>query len=74
MDSIRVKTRAEHRADERPIEFELDGRSHRVQNVEAQWRTPEAEYFRVRAGTSTLFTLKHLISSDTWSVRSVESF
>ena len=74
MPPVRVKTRAEYRADERPVEFEFEGRTHRVQHVEAQWRTPEAEYFRVRAGTSTLFTLKHLISSDTWSVPFVEPF
>ena len=73
MPPVRVKTRSEYRADQKPVEFEFDGQNHRVQNVEAQWRTPEAEYFRVRAGSSRLFTLKHLISSDTWSLRSVES-
>ena len=66
--SISVECYAGHRADERPLRFTLRGRTYEVVEVDDQWYSPEARYFRVRADDGNLYVLRHDESKDAWTL------
>ncbi|HUK54757.1 MAG TPA: hypothetical protein VL099_15840 [Candidatus Binatia bacterium] len=57
-----------HRADERPLRFTLHGHEYEVLEVDDQWYSPEARYFRVRAGDGNLYVLRHDERRDNWTL------
>ena len=65
---ITVECYAGHRADERPVRFTLRGRCYEVAEVDDQWYSPEARYFRVRAHDGNLYVLRHDERHDTWTL------
>jgi hypothetical protein len=65
---ITVECYAGHRADERPVRFTLRGRSYEVLEVDDQWYSPEARYFRVRASDGNLYVLRHDERRDAWTL------
>lgn len=68
-----VECYAGHRADERPVRFTLLGRSYEVVEVDDQWYSPEARYFRVRANDGNLYVLRHDERRDVWTLDAFRS-
>ena len=66
--AVQVECYSGHRADERPLRFTLSGRSYEVNEVDDQWYSPDARYFRVRAGDGNLYVLRHDERENRWSL------
>lgn len=64
--AVTVNCYAGHRADERPLRFTLSGRSYEVAEVDDQWYSPGAKYFRLRADDGNLYVLRHDERQDVW--------
>jgi hypothetical protein len=73
MNEMRVECYAGHRADQRPVRFTLRGHTFEVIDVEDQWYSPEAIYFRVRTGDGDFFVLRHDETQDVWSLDAFRS-
>src|SRR5258708_16384681 len=68
MGEMRVECYAGYRADQRPTRFILRGRTFEIMEVEDQWYSPEAIYFRVRTRDGDFFVLRHDEAQDVWSL------
>jgi hypothetical protein len=68
MNEIRVECYAGYRADQRPTRFELRGRVFEVAQVDDQWYSPEATYFRVLADDGNFYVLRHDEVLDAWTL------
>jgi hypothetical protein len=68
MGEITVECYAGYRADQRPLRFTLGGRVLAVEEIEDQWYSPEAIYFRVRADDGNFYILRHDETEDRWSL------
>jgi len=71
--SIAVECYAGYRADQRPLRFRLGEQSLEVVNVEDQWYSPHAVYFRVVAGDGNTYILCHDEQNDTWTLEAFRS-
>lgn len=69
---MRVECYSGHKAEERPVRFELDGHGHMVEELLNQWHSPEARYLKVRGHDGNLHVLRHSIvpQEDTWTLES----
>jgi hypothetical protein len=65
---VRVECYAGHRADQRPVRFSILGRFFEVLEVEDQWYSPEAIYFRVLADDGNRYVLRHQETQDVWTL------
>ena len=70
---VMVESYSGHRADERPLRFVLNGRSHEVREVEDRWYSPESIYFRVAASDGNRYVLRHDETMDFWSLEGFRS-
>jgi len=68
MNDIHVECYAGFRTDQRPTRFTLRGREFQVEEVDDQWYSPEAIYFRVRADDGNFYVLRHDEKSDEWTL------
>ncbi len=68
MHEVQVECYAGHRADQRPLRFAIRGRSYEVAEVEDQWYSPEAIYFRVVADDGNRYVLRHDERTDVWTL------
>ena len=68
MREILVECYAGHRADERPLRFSLRGRKYEVSELDCQWYSPQASYFRVRADDGNYYVLRHDEGQDFWTL------
>ena len=68
MSEMRVECYAGHRADERPTRFIMRGRQFEVSELDGQWYSPEATYFRVRADDGNFYVLRHDEAQDFWTL------
>jgi hypothetical protein len=68
MNEIRVECYAGYRADERPLRFVLRGREFQVEELDGQWFSPAAIYFRVRANDCNFYVLRHDEVQDSWTL------
>jgi hypothetical protein len=73
MGDMRVECYAGYRADQRPLRFILRGRAFEITEVEDQWYSPEAIYFRVRTLDGDYFVLRHDETQDVWSMDAFRS-
>ncbi|MFB3825762.1 MAG: hypothetical protein ACE15B_03300 [Bryobacteraceae bacterium] len=64
---VRVFCHSGHAAEERPVRFEIDGVTYGVIEVTAQWRTPEDDFFKVRASDGKLYVLRRNRAADVWT-------
>lgn len=64
--AVTVECHAGYQADERPLRFTLGGRRYEVTDVDDQWYSPGAKYFRVRADDGNLYVLRHDERQDMW--------
>ncbi len=68
MSQIRVECYSGFRADQRPERFTLRGRRFEIEQVEDQWYSPGAIYFRVLAEDGNYYLLRHDEGQDFWTV------
>jgi hypothetical protein len=65
---IRVECHAGFKADERPERFSILDRLFEVREVDDQWHSPDATYFRVVADDGNFYVLRHDETLDTWTL------
>jgi len=67
---LRVECYAGHKADERPVRFQMNDRDYFVEEVVDQWYGPDDAYFKVRADDGNLYILRRATSEaeNTWSL------
>jgi hypothetical protein len=68
MSQIQVECYSGFRADQRPLRFTLGSRIFEVSQIDDQWYSPAAMYFRVRANDGNVYVLRHDEVLDTWSL------
>ena len=68
MTLIHVECYAGYRGDQRPTKFRLGGNTLEVKEVEDQWYSPDAMYFKVRSSDGNIYILKHDQSSNRWTL------
>jgi hypothetical protein len=68
MNDIRVQCYAGYKADEKPRRFSLRGRDFIVSEVDDQWYSPAAVYFRVLADDGNYYVLRHDEVQDSWTL------
>jgi hypothetical protein len=68
VSELLVQCYAGHRGDQRPLRFTLGEQTLEVEEVEDQWYSPSAMYFRVRASDGNIYVLRHDETGDTWSL------
>jgi len=68
MSDIHVSCYSGYRADERPQRFTLKGREFEVNEVDGQWYSPDAIYFRVLANDGNYYVLRHDEGQDSWTL------
>ena len=68
MSELRVQCHSGYRADERPVRFTLRGREFQVNDIDGEWYTPEAKYFRVVAQDRNFYVLRHDEVQDSWTL------
>jgi hypothetical protein len=73
MGEMRVECYAGYRADERPLRFSLRGHVIEIAEVQDQWYSPGAIYFRVRTEDGDYFILRHDEAQDVWSLDAYRS-
>jgi hypothetical protein len=66
---VRVETYSGYKADQRPVRFEMNGRTYEIEAVEDQWFSPGATWFRVLAGGG-IYVLKHALPPGEWTIES----
>ncbi len=73
MVEILVECYAGYKADQRPVRFTLGGKTLEVEEVEDQWYSPSATYFRLRAADGNRYILKHDESAERWTLDAFRS-
>jgi len=73
MSNLRVECYAGYRADQRPLRFALRGHVFEITEVQDQWYSPGAIYFRVRADDGDYFVLRHDEGQDVWTLDAFRS-
>jgi len=68
MYDVRVVCYSGYRADERPLHFVLQGHEYAVTDLDGQWYSPGARYFRVRANDGNFYVLRHDEGQDRWTL------
>jgi uncharacterized protein (UPF0128 family) len=65
-----VECYAGRKADERPLRFQMGGRTYAVDEVLDQWYGPDDVFYKVRADDGNLYILRHNSSADEWRLES----
>jgi len=73
MNDIRVECYSGYRADERPLRFAIRHRVFEVREVDDQWYSPDATYFRVLADDGNYYVLRHDEAQDLWTLDAFRS-
>ncbi len=68
MGSVYVECYAGFRGDQRPVRFVLGEQSFEVREIDDQWYSPDAVYFRVLADDGNLYVLRHDEKLDQWTL------
>jgi hypothetical protein len=68
MSEMRVQCHSGYRADEYPLRFTLRGREFEVTELDGQWYSPDATYFRVRTQDGNYYVLRHDAGQDSWTL------
>jgi hypothetical protein len=68
MSELKVDCHSGYKADQRPLRFTLGDKVLLVEEVEDQWYSPEAIYFRVRAHDGNMYVLRHHEAEDRWTL------
>ena len=73
MSDLSVECHAGYKADQRPLRFTLRGHIFEIIEVQDQWYSPGAIYFRVRTDDGDYFVLRHDEVQDVWSLDAFRS-
>lgn len=73
MNDIRVECYSGYRAGERPLRFTIRHRVFEVREVDDQWYSPDATYFRVLADDGNYYVLRHDEAQDLWTLDAFRS-
>jgi len=65
---IMVECYAGYRGEQRPLRFTLGERTYEVLEVEDQWYSPGASYFRVRGDDGNVYILRRDEIEDRWTL------
>ena len=67
---MRVDCYSGHKADERPVPFQLNGRAYAIEAVLDEWYGPDHIFFKVRAENGDVYVLRHetAFPRDDWTV------
>jgi len=57
-----------YRAEQKPIRFFLREQKLEILDIEDQWYSPSARYFRVRASDGNMYILCHDEEHDSWDL------
>jgi hypothetical protein len=68
MTLLKVECYAGYRGDQRPLRFTLGERTYEILEVEDQWYSPGAGYFRVRAEDGNVYILRRDEVQDRWTL------
>jgi len=68
MGSLKVECYAGYRGDQRPLRFTLGERTYEIREVEDQWYSPGASFFRARAEDGNLYILRRDEIQDQWTL------
>ena len=68
MKKIKVECYAGYKGEQYPRRFTLGEQILDVKDVEDQWYSPSAEYFRVLAGDGNIYILRHDEDEDIWTL------
>lgn len=70
--TLRVECYSGHKAEDRPVRFQLGEQNHVVEEVLDQWHSPDATYFKVRSDDGNLYVLRHATAppADSWTLES----
>ncbi len=68
MINIQVKCYAGYIADQRPVQFTIGGKHLEVVDLDGQWYSPNATYFRVLASDGNYYVLRHDDGQDCWTL------
>ena len=68
MSLLKVECYAGYRGDQRPLRFTLGERTYEILEVEDQWYSPGASFFRVRAEDGNLYILRRDEVQDQWTL------
>jgi len=68
VSEIRVECYSGFRADERPVRFSIRDHLFDVREVDGQWYSPDATYFRVLADDGNFYVLRHDEGQDLWTL------
>lgn len=68
MSEIRVECYAGYRADQRPVRFAIRDQVFDVREVDGQWYSPGATYFRVLADDGNFYVLRHDEGQGLWTL------
>jgi|SRR5580700_10748976 hypothetical protein len=68
MNEIHVLCYSGYRPNERPQKFTVKGREFEVSELDGQWYSPDAIYFRVRANDGNYYVLRHDEGQDSWTL------
>jgi hypothetical protein len=67
---IYVDAYSGYKANERPRQFSLDEDNFGIEAVEEQWRSPDAEYFKVLTKGGKRYLLRYEEGQDRWTLQS----
>lgn len=68
MSEIRVECYSGYQPDERPVRFSIRDHLFDVREVDGQWYSPDATYFRVLADDGNFYVLRHDDGQDLWTL------
>jgi hypothetical protein len=70
---VEVQSYSGFKANERPLQFCLNGRSYQVVQLCDQWLGPESSYFKVLADDRNFYIFEYKPASDAWNLASFRS-
>jgi len=68
MSTLRVECYAGYRGNQRPLRFSAGGQTLEILDIQDQWYSPDAMFFRVRAADNNVYLLRHDESNDAWTL------
>ena len=68
---IRVVCYSGHKAEERPVSFEMEGEKKIVENVIDQWAGEDHQYFKVLADDHKVYLIRYDRYNDFWTLEKV---
>jgi len=73
MIQVHVECYSGYKGAQRPLRFRLGDRLLQIEEVEDQWHSPDATYFRVRADDGDAYILRYDAAADRWSLAAFRS-